>query len=1182
MRKPFLQYLFLSGIFLFLTSGYGFGQEKSNIPVVIPPSPNAASLGKFGDIPVSPYTGVPGIDIPIYEIVSGDIKVPVSISYHGSGIKVAEEAGRVGLGWSLNAGGVISRSIYGQDDFIFPKYFDTTLPELPEGPLKGPKVWSQTGNKPLMYDGSAEYNLDLSKHITTSSEDLFQPDQYSYNFNGHSGKFVLKRNKEVVLSKQDKISIKFPDADANSWEVISSDGFKYLFETYETYTDNSLTTSGVPHTHKSSWYLTKIISPTGSVVTFKYTIISGQYIKPVGAYSETQQSLSVPVSTCPYTCSTLPPQAGRAYGKEYSIVMLESIDFDNGQMLFNYEAREDLEGDKRLKSIQVFQKTASGTRITPAAKTFTFGYDYFNSTLDKDYVSDGPLNYVTKRLKLLSLQEFSGSDATKSKKPHLFRYNEGTNQTNLPAKTSFARDHWGYFNGKFGNTSLIPVYEGNNSTDPVRKLMGNMLSNRATDPLYVGAFSLKEIEYPTQGKTILEFEGHTFDVEKSRVQDDSFMGDAPALEQTYKRMMHSNGNNGTVIQKELDLTDIFLEKNATTAQVTLSAGIRLSTSCKDVYVSSGDGYFELYTPEGGRVSQVTVGSMSCGGQVYEYTNSYHLKPGKYIWKAFISASNTTIMDISASYGYFREKGVEAPGAAAGIYDFAGGLRIKRITDQDDVSGQKIIKKYEYHYKEDRNADGIPEVYSYGLRMAVPQYTYFDLVQEKKSYATIPVTDYCYCARMFRTSDSSIPLNGSASGSVVGYNQVEVLYGENGENGKTKFEYENRPDQILNYFMYGFPMRPSPVPNIPYAKNGMMNSQTDFANNNGVFTAVKTVVNQNVSVDERVIYGIDKRNHTKLGQPGDETTGTGGTTADPLLPNELDVFFYPSLKSSRTYVAKTTETTIPATGTPFITETEYLYENKAHLQPTTIITTIDHAKKQIEKIKYPADFSATTANALIEEMKGVRHMHDVPLERTTLVREAGVDKITAKTVYEFGLFGTFLQKKTVYAIETNEPLVLTAVPAYDPKATTPNAAYKSKVRYSYYDNGNIREVMPFNQPAITYLWSYSNKLPIAEIKNATFLEVDAAIKLSPVIVLEGLAGAPLDDVTLRSRIELLRQRLPQALISSYTFKPLEGVTSFTDPAGNVTLFGYDPLDRLQLVKDHDGNIIKTYEYNYRHY
>ena len=83
-----------------------------------PLSPEVSSIAKYIEIPVGTYTGVPNIDIPLYKIDVRDLSIPISLSYHSSGIKVEEEASWVGLGWSLNAEGTISRQIRGVDDFI--------------------------------------------------------------------------------------------------------------------------------------------------------------------------------------------------------------------------------------------------------------------------------------------------------------------------------------------------------------------------------------------------------------------------------------------------------------------------------------------------------------------------------------------------------------------------------------------------------------------------------------------------------------------------------------------------------------------------------------------------------------------------------------------------------------------------------------------------------------------------------------------------------------------------------------------------------------------------------------------------------------------------------------------------------------------------------------------------------
>ena len=107
------------------------------MPKITPPSPNVSAMQRYGDIPVGLYSGVPNISVPLYEIKSDDITVPISISYHASGVKVADEASRIGLGWVLNAGGVISRNIVGKDDFSYNGgfyYHNTSTPDIVNGP----------------------------------------------------------------------------------------------------------------------------------------------------------------------------------------------------------------------------------------------------------------------------------------------------------------------------------------------------------------------------------------------------------------------------------------------------------------------------------------------------------------------------------------------------------------------------------------------------------------------------------------------------------------------------------------------------------------------------------------------------------------------------------------------------------------------------------------------------------------------------------------------------------------------------------------------------------------------------------------------------------------------------------------------------------------------------------------
>lgn len=85
------------------------GQENVN-------SPAATEFVRYERIPVSYFNGLPSIEIPVYTVETKDLYLPISLSYHASGIKVNQYPTAVGLGWALNAGGGITRIVNGIPD----------------------------------------------------------------------------------------------------------------------------------------------------------------------------------------------------------------------------------------------------------------------------------------------------------------------------------------------------------------------------------------------------------------------------------------------------------------------------------------------------------------------------------------------------------------------------------------------------------------------------------------------------------------------------------------------------------------------------------------------------------------------------------------------------------------------------------------------------------------------------------------------------------------------------------------------------------------------------------------------------------------------------------------------------------------------------------------------------------
>jgi hypothetical protein len=106
------------------------GQYAFELSKIIPPSPTSASLGTFGNNSKGTYNGVPEISIPLLQVNVANQNINISLSYDASGTRACQDASWVGLGWSLlNGGGVITRTVRGQDDLYSGGYhFSDTIP----------------------------------------------------------------------------------------------------------------------------------------------------------------------------------------------------------------------------------------------------------------------------------------------------------------------------------------------------------------------------------------------------------------------------------------------------------------------------------------------------------------------------------------------------------------------------------------------------------------------------------------------------------------------------------------------------------------------------------------------------------------------------------------------------------------------------------------------------------------------------------------------------------------------------------------------------------------------------------------------------------------------------------------------------------------------------------------------
>ncbi|MEM9722888.1 MAG: RHS repeat domain-containing protein [Bacteroidota bacterium] len=468
----------------------GLGQSVHKlVQDVTMAAPNAASLGKFGDIPVSYFTGVPNIGIPIYTIQEGPLSLSIGLNYHASGIKVGETASWVGMGWSLSAGGMITRTTLGIPDDVSQGYLNKGKE------LLDPDFGTATDQRDDVADGA----LDS------------EPDLFNFNFGGYSGKFVLDTGGVVHLIPHMDLRVEYIRKESPSVRLIhrfiiyTPDGTKYVFGNLES--ESITDTSGIEVTTydnipsnaivPTSWYLRQIIShDKAHTITLDYVEEKYGYAS-LGSCTQTYmnsgENQGPSCGPTDYPGTNIGIVNHQINGKRLSKITNSS---NSVEISFSGNTdREDLDTyqtatGKRLDSIKI--KTPI-TTLCPI--TFSFSYDYMQSPhgTDSEY----------KRLRLLSVRE---KNCNETKPPYTFDYLSGT----LPFRMSKAIDHWGFHNGAPSNDSTLNIPDfvvtgwGVNSVfDPPFPP-----ADRESNESRMKYGTLQKITYPTGGYNEFEYEAN--------------------------------------------------------------------------------------------------------------------------------------------------------------------------------------------------------------------------------------------------------------------------------------------------------------------------------------------------------------------------------------------------------------------------------------------------------------------------------------------------------------------------------------------------------------------------------------------------------------------------------------------------------------------------------------------------
>jgi YD repeat-containing protein len=266
--------------------------------------------------------------------------------------------------------------------------------------------------------------------------------------------------------------------------------------------------------------------------------------------------------------------------------------------------------------------------------------------------------------------------------------------------------------------------------------------------------------------------------------------------------------------------------------------------------------------------------------------------------------------------------------------------------------------------------------------------------------------------------------------------------------------------------------------------------------------------------------------------------------------------------------KTTEENLD--GKILKTEEEYKYENSGHAQLTSQITTNSNGQKIEAKYYYPDDL---LGEPFMQDLKSANRISSPVV---TEQYKEGVLISKSKTAYaKDGTTGNLLLPKDLY--QAKFPNNFTDIPNI--------GALEKKVTYDKYDEkGNVLQYTPEKSTPVSIVWGYNKTYPIAKIENTLY----SSIPLETIANLQNLSNADFDNCLgadckeqlLRNALNTFRNSLENAFITTYTYNPLVGVTSITDPKGISTYYEYDAANRLKFIKDKDLNVLQKYCYNYK--
>lgn len=464
-------------------------QAQTDLPQVF--SPNAAELGKYGKIPVSYFNGLPNINIPLTELRAKGYTLPIYLTYHAGGNKPEQHPGWVGLGWTLHAGGCITRIVHGYRDEM--RGQESTDMIAGTGYLLHAESFQQV---PI----DSTY---LKQRFESGDRHDFNPDEFLVNMDGLYSSFFFVGDNAVRIESDSPVNYTVmielePSAQLRIFQhngsyaqrydsirtitLTSSDGTIYRFggaENANEYAFERASANGQPLIKRTTdtWNISSIQFPNGEEILFEYVkagrpiICSDRYSyvhcsdNPANSGSPDGYTATSEVSYYLSSPSYLQRISSKISGEELDFTISQTLELVDTLDISTFNSKFIVDSGPKLQECVAQNYYQQLDCIETPRGCISF--DYTES--------------LQERLKLLGVTIGN---------PSIGKYEMVYNTIHLPGYRSRKTDRWGYY-------SQIQGFEETHYSHPV-------------DTISAKAEILETLCYPTGGETRFEYEGHHY------------------------------------------------------------------------------------------------------------------------------------------------------------------------------------------------------------------------------------------------------------------------------------------------------------------------------------------------------------------------------------------------------------------------------------------------------------------------------------------------------------------------------------------------------------------------------------------------------------------------------------------------------------------------------------------------